>query len=876
MTDRPFFLHLMLRLLRVICKPDLLEDLEGDFTELYFLKRKQHSKHKTNLVLATEFLKILRPGIIRIPRKVNGIRNSLFYWNVKLSMRSLTKTPWISGINIAGLAIAFISFFLISIYVNHEFSYDKYNTAYDRIYRVLHHYDYQVSEQSTTKNFNLQNFQVWGNAPVGPALEQSFPEIEFVGQFTGQHSYLFSIENAKYQESKVHFATGDLLNIFSWPLLQGNVKDLLKEPYTLVLTEEIAKKFFGGKEALGKSILVDNKTPYRVTGVLENIPENSHFTFDILLSMSSLRSEHPKIFESWNYVDFYTYFTLAPGKKISSIEDRISELNIPMIENVSYTFDFEPLSNAYLHSEAKRQPGTNGHLRKLIVFLTAGILILFVAFINFINIRIAQTAQRTDQLKLRRYLGAQRRDLINHFITDTVVSTTLAISLAALLISLSWPYFQGLVEIDFAITDIFNSVNAILCIGLILILTLISGALPALRLFSANQSNVKSIRNTSLTSKLLLLFQFTISTILISSTGILSDQLAYLITKDPGYESDQMLVLDFADDEEVQQNIENIKREFLHDPAVKSICAARTIPGGFFPKADTYVESRTGEIQVAAPDLFQVDHDFIDHFNLEIISGRDYDIDRMKDLSESLIINESAARLFGYDDATEVIGKRFEQWGKKGEIVGVVKDFSYQSYHHEINPMTISLGPPSSYSYLVLQLETKDLQSTLTRARHLWERLIPARPFLFKFLDHEVQESYASEVQVKAVIKAFATITVILAVLGLLGLCLILLVSQQREIAIRKVLGARIIALIIQFSKKYITLILLGIFISIPITHLLLEKWLNAYAYRITIQWTSYLWAASIIMILTIFTISSLVSKYALIKPAEIFRKETR
>lgn len=876
MSGQPFLLRILLRILRLLCNPNLLEDLEGDLTELYFLIRQKHSSMTANWVLLSEFLRMLRPGIIRTPQKISIIRRSLLYRQVKLSIRGIKKAPLISSISMGGLALAFISFFLISIYVHHEFSYDQYHAAYDRIYRVLHHYDYEKTQTSHGSKSNSEDFQVWGNAPVGPALKQAFAEVEFVGQFTGRHSYLFSVKEAKFQESMVHFATTDLLSVFSWNLLEGNRQNILDKPNTLVLTEDIARKFFGSKKALGKTILVDNKTPYKVTGILENIPENSHFTFDILLSMSSLRSERPEFFESWNYVDFYTYFSLAPGKSITSIEDRLSELNIPDLGNVSYTMSFEPLSRAYLYSDAKRQPGTTGQFRKLMVFLTAGLLILLVAFTNFVNIRIGQTSQRLDELKLRKYLGAQRKDLISHFITDTFTHSILAISIAGLFIGLSWPYFENLVQIDFVPTRIVNSEYLLLSVSLIFTLILISALVPAFRLLSSNKIPFQSRKSTGLTSRALLLFQFTVGAILISSTWVISDQLKYLITKDPGYASDQMLVLDFADDDQVQENIENIKIEFLSHPQVRSVCSSRTIPGSFFPKADTYIEAETGEMQLAALDLFQIDHDFIDHFELEVMSGRNYDKDRPKDLSESIVLNEAAARQFGYSDADKIIGKRFEQWGKEGEIVGVVKDFSYQSYHHKINPMTLTLGPTSSFSYLVLQLETTDLQSTLTGVRHIWERHIPQRPFLFQFLDHEVQKLYASEVQISGVVQAFAVIAIFLAILGLFGICMILLVSQQKEIAIRKVLGAGITSLITQFSKKYILLILTGILISVPITQLILEQWLNEYAYRISIQWSSYLWSAFIILTLTIMTISGLVAKYGIANPADVFSRDTR
>lgn len=876
MSSQPFLLRILLKILSLLCDPNLLEDLEGDLTELYFLKRQKHPSLIANWVLFSEFLRMLRPGIIRTPQKVSLIKSSLLNQNIKASIRGIKKAPLISSINIGGLALAFISFFLISIYVLHEFSYDQYHAAYNRIYRVLHHYDYEKKQPSRASKSNLKDFQVWGNAPIGPALKESFSEVEFVGQFTGRHSYLFSVGEARYQESMVHFANTDLLRIFSWKLLEGTQQNLLDEPNTLVLTEDIAKKFFGSKKAIGKTILVDNKTPYKVTGILENIPENSHFTFDILLSMSSLRSERPQFFESWNYVDFYTYFSLAPGKSIAPIEARLSDLNIPDLENASYSLTFEPLSQSYLYSDAKRQPGDTGQLKKLLVFLTAGLLILLVAFINFVNIRIGQTSQRLDELKLRKYLGAQRNDIISHFITDTFIHSILAITIAILFIIVSWPYFENFVQIDFVPTSILNSKHVLLAVSFLLTMVLVSALVPALKLLSFNKVRFQNRKSTGFTSRALLLFQFTVGAILISSTWVISDQLKYLMTRDPGYASDQMLVLDFADDNQVQKNIENIKRAFLSHPHVRSICSSRTLPGNFFPKADTYIEAETGEMQVAALDLFQIDHDFIDHFELELVSGRNYDKNRPKDLSESIVLNEAAARQFGYNDADKIIGKRFEQWGKKGEIVGVVKDFSYQSYHHKINPMTLTLGPTSSFSYLVLQLETTDLQSTLTSVRHIWERHIPQRPFLFQFLDHEVQKSYASEVQVRRVVEVFAVIATILAILGLFGICMILLVSQQKEIAIRKVLGARITSLIAQFSKKYIMLILSGILISVPITQLILERWLDEYAYRVSIQWSSYLWSTIIILSLTILTITSLVARYGISNPADIFNRETR
>ncbi|MGB3468130.1 MAG: ABC transporter permease, partial [Cyclobacteriaceae bacterium] len=427
--DPPVF---PLKFFRWFCHPHFAEDIEGDLLERF--DKRQQQKKAAGWLLTLDVIRLFRPGIIRkfqISQKLNNF--SMFKNYFKLSWRSIMRHKTFSLLNILGLSTGLASCLLIMLYVNNELSYDKYNSQYENIYRVVHYYG-DESKHSDYSQLAPDEFQVWGNAPIATAMQDYFPEIEKTFRFTSDAPWLFSYKGLSYSENDILFADSTAFQVFDWPFLAGNPETALVKPSTIVLTKRLAEKYFGEENPIGESIIMDNDEPFEVTGVID-VPPNSHFTFAGLVSMSTFRRARPQVFTSWGYIDFYTYFVLKPGSQIESMEAKISEfLASKYTYNQDYYIKFEPLSDAYLLSEAARQPGTTGNMNSIYIFSSIALFILLIACINFMNLSTARSVERAKEVAIRKTIGSHRSSLIYQFLTESVLITFLAALFAGLLV----------------------------------------------------------------------------------------------------------------------------------------------------------------------------------------------------------------------------------------------------------------------------------------------------------------------------------------------------------------------------------------------------------------------------------------------------------
>jgi putative ABC transport system permease protein len=510
-----------------------------------------------------------------------------------------------------------------------------------------------------------------------------------------------------------------VFDVFSWKLLAGNPEKALVAPNSMVLTESIAKKYFGDSNPIGQILMVDNKRPYTVTGVMEDVPANSHFTFDLLMSMSTFRQVRPTIFNEWGYVDFYTYFLVPEGQDIASLEAQVPHfLKRHGQDKEGYIIAFEPMTDAYLHSQADRQPGTTGSLSNVYIFSSIALFILLIACINFMNLSTARSMERAKEVGVRKVIGANYAGLIYQFLTESVVLSLLAAILAILLTALAFPAVQELSGKAFSYEMLFSWEVILMILGAALIVGVLAGSYPAWFLTRFKPALVlkgvfKSSSSGITLRKGLVVFQFSLSMILIAGTAVVFSQLDHLRTKDLGFQQEQMVVIDFGYDKQVGQKIETIKKEFTNHPAVLSASASRSVPGDFIPNAHTEVESSDGGMQEGSPLLYEVDFDFIPHFEIEMEAGRAYSRDFPADTAHSLVLNEAAAKLYGYAQPADAVGKRFSQWGREGTIIGVVKDFNFQSLHNNIEPLALRLTTQGSLSRLSLRIQSDKLPATI-------------------------------------------------------------------------------------------------------------------------------------------------------------------
>jgi putative ABC transport system permease protein len=798
---------------------------------------------------------------------------------VTVAWRNVRRHWGFALINVTGLAVGMACCLLITIYVRDELSYDRYHENAERIYRVIHVSRYGENPQ-TLPPPAPKDFQVWGNAPVGSALKADFPEVLEVVQFTGRKSLLLQHGERRFQEEDTFYADSTVFEVFSWPLLAGDPDRALTAPYSIVLTQSAAQKYFGDENAVGQTLIIDNEESFTVTGVMEDVPANSHFTFDVLLSMSTFRQGTPGIFDAWGYVDFYTYFLVPEQFDVASLKAKAPDFvkrRVPPDEAGNYALSFEPLTGAYLHSQAARQPGTTGSLTNLYVFSAVAVFILLIACINFMNLSTARSMERAKEVGVRKAVGARRTGLINQFLTESVLLSLIAAVLALGLAALCLPAFRMLSGKAFPEGALLSPDVVLILFAAAVGVGLLAGVYPAFVLARFRPALVlKGVFRSSSKGvalrKGLVVFQFSLSVALIAGTAVVFSQLEFLRSRDLGFQHEHMLVIDFGYDEIVRQQIEAIKRAFVDHPAVTSASASRTVPGGHFPGAGTRVASPEGQMPLETPNLYEVDFDFIPHFEIEMAAGRPYSRDFSADSEASLLLNEAAAKLYGYARPEDVVGERFSQWGREGTIIGVVKDFNYLSLHGGIEPLTLRLSP--WVKYLSLRLKTDDLATTIAELEDLWGELAPQRPFLYSFLDESFNRQYLADLRFGRVVSVFAGLAILIACLGLFGLASFATAQRTKEIGVRKVLGASVGSIVALLSKDFLKLVGIAFVLAAPVAYYAMSRWLEGFAYRTSIGVGVFLLAGGLALAIALLTVSYRSIKAALADPVKSLRYE--
>ncbi|UPK68290.1 ABC transporter permease [Chitinophaga filiformis] len=786
-----------------------------------------------------------------------------------------------SAINITGLAIGITCCILITLYVQDELSYDRYNSHFDKIYRVLHAYrnPKDVDRNSAPAP---EDYQVWGNAPVAPSLAADFPEIKKIVRFTSPNTFLLEHGERRFQQEGFVFTDSTVFDIFSWKMLAGNPKVALVAPNSVVLTKSIAEKYFGNENPLGQTLRVDNQETFTVTGVMEDVPANSHLSFNGLVSMSTFRKWRPEIFDEWGYIDFYTYFLMPEHTDIKTLEAKIPAFaarHYPKSDRSIYTIAFEPLSAAYLHSKAQRQPGPTGSLSNVYIFSIIAIFVLLIACINFVNLSTARSMERAREVGVRKAVGAYQQGLIYQFLTESILISFSAVLLAIIFTILALPAIREISGKPLTYSLLLSWKFTPALVLLPFVLGLLAGSYPAwvlarFRPVEVLKGQFRSSNKGIALRKALVIVQFSLSIALIAGTMIVYSQLKHLRSHSLGFRQDQMLVIDYGGDQKVNESFETIKAVLAKNPAVQSITASRAVPGDFYPNGTTFIESQSGEMKNETPGMYEIDFDFIPAYEMKMAAGRAYSREFPTDAQEALIINEAAARQFGYANPADIVGKRFEQWGRKGAVIGVVKDFNYQSLHKKVEPLAMRMAPQSSLSKLSLRIKTDHLSQTLKELEQTWATLAPHRPFLYSFLDQSFNKQYQQDARFGELFAAFAGLTIFIACLGLFGLATYATEQRVKEIGVRKVLGASVTNIVRLLSSDFIKLVLVAILIATPVIWWAMQEWLEGYAYRISIQWWMIAMAGILAVVTALLTVSLLAVKAALMNPVKALRTE--
>jgi len=788
----------------------------------------------------------------------------------KIALRNLLRHKTFSFINILGLAVGMTACILIFLYVSFETSYDNLHTKADRIYRVV----------TDTKTPSETISQGRTTTPIAINLKKDFPEIEDAVRL-GTDGFLIRKGNVKYQEEKSVLADSSLFNVFDFPLLAGNKNTALIEPMSIILSQSAAKKYFGDKNPIGQQLLLTGAAiNATVTGVMKNIPENSQIQADMFVSMSSFKQIYgrPTSDSEWTNHAYYTYLLLKPHADAKALEKKFPAFmeshhgeqakELQMQDFLS----LEPLRDVYLKS--KRDGFVTGNINNVYIFSIIAVFILLIACINFINLTTARSAERAKEVGIRKVAGAARFQLAKQFIGESITICLIAFIISVLLCALALPLFNQLAGKEIS-DSIFNNPLHILMLFLLSIgIGVIAGFYPSLVLSSYKAVSVLKGRFSTGTKGLILrkglvVFQFTISIILIAGTIMVYTQLNYMRSQDLGFSKDQEIIINTNFD----KNKDAFKQSLSSVPGVLSTSYSSNVPGGGAASAYSQVENKAGEMQKTNLDLYAVDYDYINQYKLKIAAGRAFSKDLATDSTQAMIINESAVKLLGYSSPKEAIGRNFDQWGRKGKIIGVLKDFHYKSLQQIIQPLTMRIEP-SGFGTISIKVSAANLPSTIKSIESKWNQIIPDRPFDYYFLDDFFNKQYRAEDNFGNLFFNFAVLAIFISCLGLLGLSSYSTMQRTKEIGVRKVLGASVSNIVNLLSVDFIKLVLIAFVIAVPLVWYGMNKWLQDFAYRTSISWWVFALAGFASVLIALFTISFQAIKAAIANPVKSLRTE--
>jgi putative ABC transport system permease protein len=797
----------------------------------------------------------------------------------QIAIRNLKKRKLYSFINIAGLTIGMTCCILITLYVQNELSYDRYHAKSDRIYRVTQTFRATQPGENPGPP-SPQDFWVWGCAPVGAALQADFPEIEKVVRFMSPNSILLQHGEKRIQQDNILYMDSTAFDVFSWRMLYGDPHTALIAPNNIVLTQSVAKKFFGDANPVGQTLRADNQGSLLVTGVMQDVPANSQFNFSCLISMATERQQRPDIFSNWSYVDFYTYLLLKPNTTARSLQTQAAAfVKRHNPDDKGYAISFEKMTDAYLHSQAIRQPGPTGSLTNVYLFSCIAVFILFIACINFMNLSTARSLERAKEVGVRKVLGVRPSSLVRQFLAESVLLSLFAGIAALLLASASISFIGRLAGKDLAHINFFSARMISGIAALSVIAGVVAGIYPAWFLSGFKAITVlkgkfnPSGKGVSL-RKALVVFQFTVSIVLIAGTIIVYRQLAFVNQHDLGFRKDQVLIIDFAGDNQVTQHIETIKSTIAQQPGVTSVAASRAVPGEFLPNAGTRIETPDGKMGQQDPFIYEIDFDFIPTLQIPLVAGRNYSRAYPTDSAASMVINEAAARLYGYNHPADAVGKKFDQWGRKGTIIGVVKDFNFRSLHQKVEPLTLRYGYPYTLNRIAVAIKGDNIPRTIAQLKQTWDKLAPQRPFQYHFLDQSFSEQYQADQQFGRLFTFFSCLSIFIACLGLFGLSTFMAQERVKEIGIRKVLGSSQGSIVMLLSKDFIKLVIIAIVISVPLCWWVMNNWLQGFAYRIQIGPLIFLESGLIALAIALATMTWQSLKASMANPVKSLRAE--
>lgn len=859
--------------LKWFCHPMLIEDVEGDLSELY-AERASKNKLKAKLKYFLDVMLLFRPGIIRNFEIKNGLINTSMLKNyLKSAIRNLLKYKSFSSINIFSLSIGLAACMVVFLFVKDEKSFDAFNEK--NIYRLC---EIQSFTGTNTQKVALTM------PGMGPTMTDQFPEIESYTRYRRYGNQLVELDDKNVMVEKVIGVDSNFFEIFDYELLFGDRSKVVDGPLDAVVTRDVAMRLYGEVDVVGKTFVMDGDQ-VAIRGVMENVPENSHLQFNIVLSIFASGEEEEDFNNTFGGNFLNTYFVMNENANLEEMAEKFPQYlidNLNRGEEVieSYQLFLQPLSEVHLASTDIEHDYSN--YRKfngeyLDVFVLVGFFIMIIASVNFTNLTTARASYRSKEVGVRKSIGAMRRQLFNQFILESVLLSFIALVFAMILVIVSVPFLNVLIDRQLSIFPYLLDMQFIpVAIGITLILGVIAGLYPSLYLSSFKPvvvlKGLKNQEKKSIFRSSLIVLQFSLALGMIVCTLIVVEQLMFIKNKDIGFVKDHIVLIEMNN--EMQESFVQMKEELLNQSNILGVTASGQRLGNNFHQWGFKVRQDTGMVNLT-PSNVHVDYDYLEVYGIELKDGRGFSKEFATDDGLAFIINESFAQELGFENPVgQKAGHSWYPNDSLGTIIGVTEDFNFNSLHYKVNTLSMVVHTDWGFSEMSVKINGKNVEAALREIENVYGEFVKDYPIQYEFLDDHFQELYKSDEQMGSVITIIAVLSIFIGCMGLFGLASISIQRRIKEIGIRKVMGASVKELMLLLSKGFASMILVSFVIASPITFIFMSGWLENFAYRIDINPFLFLIGGSVSLLIALGTISFHVIKAVRANPVSSLRYE--
>ena len=800
------------------------------------------------------------------------IRNYL-----KIALRTISKQKTYSFINIAGLALGMACCILILAYIVDELSFDKFHEKAEHIYRV-----------ATIGRIAGRTIEVATcPAPMASAMAEDFPEVLNAVRFRTDDNTLFSYRDKKFFESGLLYTDNTIFELFSFELAIGDPESALKAPFTIVITRELAQKYFNGEDPVGKILKMNNNEDFIVTGIVEKPPSNSHISFDMLASFETLYKRRPEDMPWYNW-NYQTYIELEEGVDWKGFEKKFISFNEKYIGGFVRSIGGEisnflqPLTSIHLHSNVENELSANSDIRYVYAFTAIAVFILLIACINFMNLSTARSANRAKEVGLRKVVGAERSMLIKQFLGESLLLAVISVLFALIVVRVALPHFNNLAGREISVNFVSSPWMGAGLFIIVLFVGFIAGSYPAFflsgfRPVSVLKGQIKKGARNSRFRSILVIFQFAISIMLIIGTSIVFNQLNFMRNKRLGFNKEQQMIIPMRD-LETSRKLELIKAELSGIEGVQSVCGSRKVPGEESFSTSVYFPEGFASDQSVLMENFYIDDDFLEAYDIELVEGRNFSKEMSTDQENSILINETAVKKLGWENG---VGKKIYQSEDIEDpsarrpltVIGVIKDIHHRSVHHVVEPNLIRFRSDFARR-ITVKLYTESVSQTMKRIEEKWNTIAPSHPFDYFFLDDYYDGLYRSEVRLGKIFQTFTLFAIIIGCMGLFGLASFAAEQRTKEIGIRKVLGSSAGSIVLLLCKEFVLLVGIANGFAWPIAFLTMKKWVQSFPYQADIHVITFILAGGLAMLIALLTVSYRSFKAAGTNPVEALKYE--